>query len=123
VLICQHQAETITLCLYCQLRNDFLIGLPITPNDREKIEFHFRNDLPVKSNFQMFTSCIGAFRLVYRGDLRVLPVRFPHNFHFSAPFPAMAKPRPFRASDFTPRATERIAAEMRAAHDQHMKCE
>jgi hypothetical protein len=105
------------------LRNDFLIGVPITQNDKEKIEFHFRNDVPVRSNFQTFTSCIGAFRLVYTVYLRVLPVRFPHIFHFSAPFPAMAKPRPFRASDFTPRAKERIAAEMRVVHDQRIKCE
>jgi hypothetical protein len=62
------------------LRNDFLIGVPIAPNDREKIEFHFRNDLPVRFNFQMFTSCINAFRLVYTVDLRILPGRFPHNF-------------------------------------------
>jgi hypothetical protein len=87
------------------------------PNDREKIEFHFRNDLPVRSDFQMFTSCIGAFRVVYTVDLRILLGQFPHNFHFSTPFPAMAKPRPFRASDFTVRAKERIAAETRAAHD------
>jgi hypothetical protein len=105
------------------LRNDFLIGVPITPNDREKTEFHFRNDVLMGSNFQMFTSCIGAFQLIYTVGLGVLLVRSPHNFHFSAPFPAMAKPRPFRSSDFNPRAKERIAAEMRAAHDQRIKCE
>jgi hypothetical protein len=49
--------------------------------------------------------------------LRGLPCRLSLNFHFSVPLPARAKPRAFRASDFTARAKERIAAEMRVAHD------
>jgi hypothetical protein len=94
-------------------RSAFRIGR----NNRDEIQFHFQNDLPVRLNFQMFISCPGAFREVSTVNLRVFSRRLSLNFHFSAPFPAMAKPHAFWASDFTARAKERIAAEMRVAHD------
>jgi hypothetical protein len=49
----------------------------------------------------MFVSRIGAFREVSTVNLRVLWC-WLFQLSFSAPFPAMAKPCAFRASDFTP---------------------
>jgi hypothetical protein len=86
-------------------------------DDRDEARFHFQNDLPVRFNFQMFTSCIGAFREVSTISLRVLPCPLSHNFHFSASFPAMVRPRAFQASDFAPKTNEHITAEMRMGHD------
>jgi hypothetical protein len=91
--------------------------MPSARDDKDETQFHFQNDLLVRFSFQMFTSRIGGLPEVSTVNLSVLPYRLSQNFHFSAPFPAMAKPRAFRASDFNPRVKERVAAEMRVTHN------
>jgi hypothetical protein len=50
--------------------------------DRDETYFHFQNDLPARFHFQLFTSCIGAFREVSTVNLRVLPCRLSLTISF-----------------------------------------
>jgi hypothetical protein len=84
---------------------------------RDETQFDFQNDLPVRFNFQMFPSRLGASREIFTVNLRVLPCRlsltiFTFRRHSqrwtNLMHSGLLNPPPGR---------ECIAAEMRVAHD------
>jgi hypothetical protein len=95
----------------------FRSGCRSVRDDRDEIQFHLQKNYLWDSISNARFADRRFSRDFHREFESFTVSAFSHNFHFSAPFPAIAKLRVFRASDFTPRVKERIAAEMRVAHD------